>query len=66
MDISKLLEFDRLAREDGRKFTKKRFFFKEISGFEEKHFLGIAGPRGAGKTVILKQVLNEISDGFYL
>ena len=66
MDISKLLEFDRLAREDGRKFTKKRFFFKEISGFKGRHFLGIAGPRGAGKTVILKQVLNEIPDCFYL
>ncbi|MGM0568792.1 MAG: ATP-binding protein [Elusimicrobiota bacterium] len=66
LDIQDLLEFNRLARKDGKKYKKKRFLFPDISSFSGKHFVGIAGPRGVGKTVILKQLALETPDSFYI
>ncbi len=66
MEMSKLLEFDRLARENGGKYTLKRFLFSQFADIKGRHFIGIAGPRGSGKTVILKQLSLEIEDSFYI
>lgn len=66
MEISKLIEFDRLAREDGKKYSKKRFLFSQLMLDKAKHFLGIAGPRGTGKTVILKQLALDYPHSFYI
>lgn len=66
MELSKLIELDRLAREAGKGFVKKRYLFAQLRGEKKKHFLGIAGPRGAGKTVILKQLALERPDSFYI
>ena len=66
LDIGQLLEFDRLAREDGEKYKKKRFLFSEIENMSGNHFIGIAGPRGSGKTILLKQFAIEKENSFYL
>jgi predicted AAA+ superfamily ATPase len=66
MEIAKLIELDRLAREDGKKYSKKRYLFSRLSGVKGRHFIGIAGPRGTGKTVILKQFAIETPDSFYI
>ena len=66
MEISKLIELDRLAREDGKKYGKKRYLFSQLGGEKSRHFIGIAGPRGTGKTVILKQLAIERPDSFYI
>lgn len=66
MDIDQLLEFDRLAKEDGRKFEKRRGIYEEISGDVGAHFIGIVGPRGAGKTIVLKQLAVANERSFYV
>lgn len=66
MNISQLLEYDRLAREDGRHYDKRRAFYDDIAREVGAHFIGIVGPRGAGKTIILKQLALANEGSFYL
>ena len=66
MDFNQLLELDQLAREDGRRYPKKRELYSQIISQSGKHFLGIVGPRGVGKTVLLKQIALEEEDSFYI
>lgn len=67
IDLSPLIEFDRIAREDGKRYPKKRFLYDHI-GIEHsgRYFSGIAGPRGVGKTILLKQIALNYPDTFYL
>lgn len=66
MNISQVLELDRLAKDDGRKYDKKRSIYEVISHDAGAHFIGIVGPRGAGKTIILKQLALANENSFYL
>ncbi len=66
MDINYLIELDQLARQEGKKYDRKRLLYNEIEQSSGKHFTGIIGPRGAGKTVLLKQLLNEWKNSFYI
>ena len=66
MDINQLLELDRLARNDGAKYEKKREIYEDISKDAGAHFIGIVGPRGAGKTIILKQLALANEKSFYV
>ena len=62
-----LIELNEKARERGKSFQKKRELYTIL--FNEKStkiFSGIAGFRGCGKTVMLQQLLNELSDAFYI
>ena len=43
-----------------------RFFYESIIAEQGRHFTGIAGPRGAGKTILLKQIALNHLDTFYL
>ena len=64
MNISEMLEFNERAKEEGKHFPKTRQLFAEIQSELGKHFIGIVGPRGVGKTVILKQLLISVPDNF--
>ena len=66
IDLAPFIELDRLAREDGKKYPQKRFLYEDISRQQGRHFIGIAGPRGAGKTILLKQIALSRPDAFYL
>ena len=66
MNISQLLEFDRLAREDGRRYAKRRSLYETIVQDSGAHFTGIVGPRGVGKTIILKQLALAHEKSFYI
>jgi hypothetical protein len=66
MDINQLIELDRLARDDGRKYEKKREIYEDISKDTGAHFIGIVGPRGAGKTIVLKQLALANEQSFYV
>lgn len=66
IDLNPLIELDRLAREDGRKYPRKRFLYEVLTTQEGRHFTGIAGPRGAGKTILLKQIALNHPGTFYL
>ncbi len=66
MDLAHLNELHLLAIEEAKKYSKKRFAFFEIVQDKGKHFLGIIGPRGVGKTILLKQLAMENPAAFYL
>ncbi len=62
-----LIELNELAREEGKGFVKKRFLYSRVVKYaSERVFLALIGPRGAGKTVILKQFLSETDSVFYI
>ena len=64
--ISKLIELDQLARRDATNYPRKRLLYKTLRQLQGKHFCGIVGSRGAGKTVLLKQLAAAIENSFYL
>ncbi len=66
INLNPLIEFNRLARQEGEKYPKRRFLYEEIAADKGRHFVGIAGPRGAGKTILLKQIALNRTDAFYL
>src|SRR3989338_4733573 len=67
MNIDQLLELDRLAKDDAKKYVKKRGIYEDISLDTGAHFTGIVGPRGAGKTIVLKQLaLAHERSAFYV
>ncbi|MBU4306136.1 MAG: AAA family ATPase [Candidatus Omnitrophica bacterium] len=66
IDLGPLIELDRLAREDGKRYPKRRFLYNDLGIEHGRHFTGIAGPRGAGKTILLKQIALNHPDTFYL
>ena len=66
MNISEILELNERAREDGKNFPRTRQLFSQIQSEMGRHFIGIVGPRGVGKTVMLKQLALYQPDSFYL
>jgi len=66
MSIQRLLELHELAKQDGRAYPRKRFLAKQLVSEEGKHFVGIVGARGTGKTILLRQYALEHDDAFYL
>lgn len=67
MDLTKLLEFNQLAKDDGKRYLRKRaHYYESITHALGRHFVGIVGPRGAGKTVLLKQIALSGENNFYL
>jgi len=69
MDIQKLIELNHLAHDGIRKFKKKRFVFDQICADIEsrsKHFTGVLGARGSGKTILLKQLMEYFDQSFYI
>lgn len=65
-NYTRLLDFHAAALEEGKKRAVRRDLFARIAGDEGKHLLGIVGPRGAGKTVLLRQLAAARPDAFYL
>ena len=66
MSLSRILELHHLAMEECRKYPRKRFIYRELMHEEGRHFTGIVGPRGVGKTILLRQYALENQDAFYL
>lgn len=65
-DMKQLFELNDLAREEGNRYPIKRALFDRLMGGQGRHFVGIVGSRGAGKTVLLRQLLVSLNDAFYL
>jgi predicted AAA+ superfamily ATPase len=66
MNFNKLIELDRLAKEGVKKYTNRRKLYFELLQDKWKHFVGIIGPRGVGKTVTLRQLAVNIPKSFYI
>jgi predicted AAA+ superfamily ATPase len=62
----RLLELHGLASGEGRKLIARRELFATIQAEQGKHLSGIVGPRGAGKTVLLRQMAAANVEAFYL
>lgn len=62
-----LLELSEKAREEASRYPAKRFIYPQIARFiNERPFLCLLGPRGAGKTVLLRQLFSSMENSFYL
>ena len=66
MSIGRLLELHDLAKTDGARYPRHRFLYADLMSDEGKHFTGVIGPRGAGKTVLLKQYALAREDACYI
>jgi len=65
--IEKLMALHNLAIEDARKYEKKRFVYEEIkTALASRAYVGLAGLRGAGKTVLLRQLAAQTPSSFYV
>ena len=66
MDESRLLELDRLAVESVSALTRRRFAYRDLRERTGRPFEAIVGPRGAGKTVILRQLRSDTENSLYI
>lgn len=66
MNIGQLIELHELALERVGKYPKKRFLYERLVKERGRHFVGIMGPRGVGKTVMLRQYARANEGAFYL
>lgn len=62
MDIATILHLNETALAQGMALQRKRFAFQPVADDTGKHQIGLVGPRGSGKTVILKQLLALFPD----
>lgn len=65
-EMDKLHRLNQMARESGERYPKKRSLFQQIVAGQGRHFTGVVGSRGVGKTVLLRQLLLELENAFYL
>ena len=66
MNIQEIIELSDLAKSKGNFFPLKRDLYATVSCLEGRHFAGIVGPRGVGKTVLLQQLAASMPDALYL
>lgn len=66
MELARLIELDRLGKAAGRRLSARRGLFEVLRVEEGRHFQGISGPRGAGKTILLQQLAGTGEDGCYV
>jgi predicted AAA+ superfamily ATPase len=62
----RLLQLHELAVAEGRRLPKRRELFARLAAQDGRHFIGIVGPRGAGKSVLLKQWAAADEGAIYL
>ena len=60
-------ELSARAREEGKRYSEKRFVYSQIAKYsQERVFLALIGPRGAGKSVLLRQLHQDSPESFYI
>jgi hypothetical protein len=66
MDTSKLIEFDRHAVKSVDGYPRKRFIGARFEKMPGRPFAALVGPRGSGKTVLLRQMRSATPQALYL
>ncbi len=66
MDINRILDLDNRADRETRKYKKKRFAYQTLETTQGRPFVAIIGPRGVGKTVLLRQLRQIYTNSLYL
>lgn len=66
--IEELINLDRIARERIKKYPLKRFLYPHLNYLltGTKQMVGIAGLRGTGKTILLRQMASVLENSFYI
>lgn len=66
-ELEKLLSLQVVYKQQAEKFARARFLFPILmNDLKKPHITGISGLRGAGKTVLLLQLLKKVQDSFYI
>jgi len=61
------IELNERARKEGTDYPKKRMPYFEVERFlEDRIAIALVGPRGTGKTIILKQLLAKHKNSFFI
>ena len=66
VDANHLLDRDALAVADARRYPQPRFLFQEFQHTSGRPFVALVGPRGTGKTVMLRQLRARTKDALYV
>lgn len=66
MNIQDVIELSELAKARSRDYPLRRNLYWELASQESRHFTGVVGPRGVGKTVLLQQLADAMPDALYL
>lgn len=66
MNIDRIFSLDRAAGETVQEFTIRRFAFDNLAVTDGRPFIALVGPRGAGKTVLLRQMRAQTPDSVYI
>ncbi len=66
MSTARILELHDLAKRECAKYARRRLLYRQLENWEGRHFTGIVGPRGAGKTVLLRQYALAHEDACYI
>ncbi len=66
MEIIKIIELSNLVKSQTDSLKYKREILKTLIEHKDKTYLGLCGPRGAGKTVLLKQLLQNNNNAVYI
>ena len=66
MSTARLLELHDLAKTGSGRYTRRRFLYERMEASDGRHVTGVVGPRGAGKTVLLRQYATAHKDACYI
>ncbi len=66
MSINSILQLHELAMKDAVNYPHARALLKDLREEGGKHFIGVVGPRGVGKTVLLKQMAANDPKALYV
>ncbi len=66
MDINQIIELHKLSISQSLKYPKKRFIADALFNDKGKHFVGLIGARGVGKSVLFKQLSALTKDSLYI
>lgn len=66
MDANRLLDRDGLAVRSAGRFPRTRSLFPRLHGLSGRPFVALVGPRGTGKTVMLRQLRAQTEDALYV
>ncbi len=66
VEPTRVLELDDLARKQIRSYPRRRYLHDELIGVPGRPFVALVGPRGTGKTVLLRQLRGEDDQSVYI
>ena len=66
MDAQKVLQLDEEAVQDAKRYVRRRNLLSALAVEPGRPFVALVGPRGTGKTVLLRQMRGERAKALYI